>query len=244
MTEYKVVDATQLDTDMEALANSIRLKAGIAGKLVFPDEMIAAVNGIRTGGDTSVEDGLLEGTLSGDYTNDRITAIKMYGFAYCTSLTSVNLPNVISASKYAFSNCTSLISANLPKLETADTYMFSTCSKLESAKFPFLTSVPNSMFSSCNNLVTVDLGVAASIGTNVFNMNRNLTQLILRSPTVATLAGALYASSPIALGTGYIYVPSALIDEYKTATNWSTYAEQFRALEDYTVDGTTTGELI
>ena len=29
----------------------------------------------------------------------------------------------------------------------------------------------------------------------------------------------------------------------QAATNWSTYAAQFRALEDYTVDGTTTGEL-
>lgn len=35
----------------------------------------------------------------------------------------------------------------------------------------------------------------------------------------------------------------ALVDSYKAATNWSTYATQFRALEDYTVDGTITGEL-
>ena len=43
--------------------------------------------------------------------------------------------------------------------------------------------------------------------------------------------------------TGYIYVPRALVDSYKSATNWSTYASQFRALEDYTVDGTIMGEL-
>ena len=48
---------------------------------------------------------------------------------------------------------------------------------------------------------------------------------------------------PIASGAGYIYVPAALVDSYKVATNWSTYAAQFRALEDYTVDGTTMGEL-
>jgi hypothetical protein len=34
-----------------------------------------------------------------------------------------------------------------------------------------------------------------------------------------------------------------LVDEYKAATNWSTYAGRIRALEDYTVDGTITGEL-
>ena len=36
---------------------------------------------------------------------------------------------------------------------------------------------------------------------------------------------------------------AALVDSYKAATNWSTYADQIRALEDYTVDGTTTGAL-
>jgi hypothetical protein len=48
---------------------------------------------------------------------------------------------------------------------------------------------------------------------------------------------------------GYFYVPRALLSDddakkdYRRATNWSNFATQFRALEDYTVDGTTTGEL-
>ena len=37
----------------------------------------------------------------------------------------------------------------------------------------------------------------------------------------------------IASGTGYVYVPSALVNSYKSATNWSTYADQIRAIEDY-----------
>jgi hypothetical protein len=49
--------------------------------------------------------------------------------------------------------------------------------------------------------------------------------------------------NPNGLKDGYIYVPRALVDTYKVATNWVTYADQFRALEDYTVDGTITGEL-
>jgi hypothetical protein len=66
---------------------------------------------------------------------------------------------------------------------------------------------------------------------------RNTTQIVTLNKTNA------FADTPIASGTGYIYVPSALVDSYKAATNWSSYANQFRALEDYTVDGTTTGEL-
>jgi hypothetical protein len=33
-----------------------------------------------------------------------------------------------------------------------------------------------------------------------------------------------------------------MIDTLSSATNWSAFATQFRALEDYTKDGTTTGE--
>ena len=32
---------------------------------------------------------------------------------------------------------------------------------------------------------------------------------------------------------GYIYVPKALLEDYKVATNWSVYADKFRAIEDY-----------
>ena len=49
--------------------------------------------------------------------------------------------------------------------------------------------------------------------------------------------------NPTGAKDGYIYVPRNMVDTLKSATNWSTYADQIRALEDYTVDGTTTGEL-
>ena len=68
--------------------------------------------------------------------------------------------------------------------------------------------------------------------------------MIIRSETICTLSNKnAFSGSSVASGTGYIYVPKDLVESYKTATNWSTYATQFRALEDYTVDGTITGEL-
>jgi hypothetical protein len=39
--------------------------------------------------------------------------------------------------------------------------------------------------------------------------------------------------TPIANGTGYIYVPSTLVDTYKANGTWSNYAVQIRAIEDY-----------
>ena len=49
--------------------------------------------------------------------------------------------------------------------------------------------------------------------------------------------------NPAGAKDGYIYVPRNMIETLSNATNWSAYASQLRALEDYTVDGTTTGDL-
>ena len=108
-----------------------------------------------------------------------------------------------------------------------------------------ITSIGTLAFHSCSNLTTVDFPLVTSIGSNAFYNCSKLATLILRdTEEVCTLNGTnAFNSTKIASGTGYIYVPAALIDSYKAASNWSTYAAQFRALEDYTVDGTTTGAL-
>ena len=108
-----------------------------------------------------------------------------------------------------------------------------------------VTSIGNYAFAGRSNLTSADFPAATSIGEFAFSGPSNLTSLILRVTTqVCTLSNTnAFINTPIKSGTGYIYVPAALIDSYKTATNWTTYANQFRALESYTVDGTTTGEL-
>lgn len=121
---------------------------------------------------------------------------------------------------------------------------FSNCSVLTTIDFPVATSIGRSAFFSCKALTTVDFPVATSIRNNAFSNCSVLKSLLLRGNDVCELSNNnAFDSTPIKYGTGYIYVPSALIEQYKAATNWSTYAAQFRALEDYTVDGTITGEL-
>ena len=96
-----------------------------------------------------------------------------------------------------------------------------------------VTTVGKCAFYLCGNLVVADLPEVTSIDDSAFR-ECALTTLILRSETVASLGKtSAFNSTPIASGTGYIYVPAALVDSYKTATNWSTYANQFRAIEDY-----------
>ena len=130
------------------------------------------------------------------------------------------------------------------------TYAFSGCSQLTTADFSVATSVGDYAFSGCSALTAVDFPAVTRIESGVFNYCSKLTALILRSARMATLTNAnVCNSTPIKSGTGYIYVPRALLSDtdstkdYRQASNWSTYAAQFRALEDYTVDGTTTGAL-
>ena len=97
---------------------------------------------------------------------------------------------------------------------------------------------------------------ATLIEGSAFRASYELTAVVLCGDTVCTLvhANAFYNCfhyngtvdakyNPDGLKDGYIYVPKALIEDYKVATNWATYADQFRAIEDYTVDGTIYGEL-
>lgn len=107
-----------------------------------------------------------------------------------------------------------------------------------------LNSIAENSFLNCANLRIVDVPRVVSIEARAFHRCATLDTLILRNvDQVCKLKGAGLTATLIASGTGYIYVPAALVEDYKAATNWSTYAAQFRALEDYTVDGTTTGEL-
>lgn len=95
-------------------------------------------------------------------------------------------------------------------------------------------SVGDYAFYNSKALTGVDLHAATSIGTNAFAGCNALETFVLRSDTLATLKNKnAFSSTLIASGTGYIYVPRDLVDSYKAATNWSTYANQIRAVEDY-----------
>ena len=61
-----------------------------------------------------------------------------------------------------------------------------------------------------------------------------MSALILSGSSLCTLANsnALLNASLIQNGTGYIYVPSSLVDAYKSATNWTYFSNQISAIED------------
>jgi hypothetical protein len=180
-------------------------------------------DGYGQGGGASIWNTIVHGTVTEINDKDGLcTAVKGYAFYECKSLTSVIFPSATSIGDSAFSKCTNLSSVDLPSA----------------------TSLGGYAFNSCYVLATLDLPVVASIGSRAIYSTKLTTLVLRKSDAICTLASdsALY-NTPIRSGTGYIYVPSALIETYKTASNWSAYAARFRALEDYTVDGTITGDL-
>lgn len=52
MSVNKLVDSSQLDTDLTSVANAIRTKGGTAASLVFPSGFVSAINAISGGGST------------------------------------------------------------------------------------------------------------------------------------------------------------------------------------------------
>jgi hypothetical protein len=184
------------------------------------------------------------------------TKIGGYAFSSCDWLQTINAPNVENIGENAFYGCRNLVNVNFPllteigslgfcgcALDSADfplltkinMQVFNGCFNLKEVYFPLVTALGNKAFSGCNQLETADFPALTNISTLVFNRCIALTSLYLRHPdTVCYLAGTnSFDNTPIASGTGYIYVPSELIDGYKEANRWSTFASQIRGIDGH-----------
>jgi hypothetical protein len=155
---------------------------------------------------------LLENTLE-TLDNSVITSIRDRACHSATKLVTVNLPAVTNIGMYAFMSCTGLKTVNCP----------------------LATSISVQCFYDCKKLERVDFGKAKTISTLALNNATSLTELILRNTDAICILSNVNAlgNSGIANGLGYVYVPAALVDVYKADTNWSSFASQIRAIEDY-----------
>lgn len=187
----------------------------------------------------------------------KVTQIGLEAFYGCVSLESIELPALTIANNYIFSGCTGLKQASFAALTDVSESMFLNCSGLVDINLPAATSfsgnafrgctgltkivlpaaqsILNSAFYEATNLALVDIGAAVTLNYYAFGYCTSLETVILRNTeSLSTLADKYaFYNTPIADGTGYIYVPAALVDSYKAASNWSNYADQIRAIEDY-----------
>lgn len=177
-----------------------------------------------------------------------VTTVGQYAFEGCkiTEITSSNFPNLTTLDQHSFRTCQSVTHVNLPKVTAVAQYAFNTCQYVKEVRFDKATSTGNRSFVANSRLEKAVFPSLKSMAGLTFYQCYSLKAVILASETMCTLASTdAFNQCYHFLGTvngtwnpngdkdGYIYVPAALVDSYKAATNWSTYASQIRAIEDY-----------
>lgn len=234
MPNYKVIDADKLDTDLSTIANAIRTNNSSTEALEFPQGFVDGVNDISEDYLASVCN--LNVT---EIINSKITQIPDAFQRNSKALTKVSMSNLLVLPTSVFASCSALTDINFPKVTTINSEAFGS-SSINKAYFPEVTTFEGwgYIFYFCRSLTKAYFPkLTSSIGDATFNNCINLETLVLGSDTFCALTDSnALGETPIAGyhgKTGYIYVKRALIDTYKAATNWSTYAAQFRAIEDY-----------
>lgn len=163
-------------------------------------------------------------------------------------LTVVDAPLVESIGTNCFQYSKALTSANYPLLTKLNNYVFGDCSALSEVHLPNITSVGNSALLG-TAVEILDFPKVTSIGSQAFQSCSKLKLLVLRAEQVVSLSNYnafKYTLLETNNGASFnVLVPSSVKSKYPSATNWSTFPNYtvFKVLEDYTVDGTATGEL-
>lgn len=168
-------------------------------------------------------------------------SIGNYAFRYCYGMMGdIVLPNTVtSIGQYSFANCDEMETFTAAgSITTLGTYTFNGASgrvmDLRECHMPNLgTSIALNLnwgsttaANACQHLEVCDIGKAKSIAANTFANCYKLQTLIMRRTSVTTLANvSAFLNTPLRGRnslTAKIYVPEALIDDYKAASNWKT----------------------
>ena len=180
-----------------------------------------------------------------------IQSISNFAFMSCFSLVSITIPNgVTSIGNTVFYNCYTLASIAIPNGVTSiGGTMCANCTRLASITIPgSVTNIGQSAFT--NNYALKSITIADGVSSLAMGMFGSCysVALIVVPNSVASIGGSAFsncsgvslydftaAASVPALSTSSVFsgipedcqirVPASLVDEWKAATNWSTYAD-------------------
>lgn len=163
-----------------------------------------------------------------------VTEIGDSAFYYCYGLKEIKLnPNITTIGTYAFSSNKCLKTVNtLGSITKVNQYTFMSSGSLQSIEIPnTVTSIEQGSFSGCHSLskITIPSGVT-SIAAQAFSYCYGLIEIHLKPTTPPTLANTNAFTR--LNGNCIIYVPRStdqtVLNAYKTASNWSTYASKMQ----------------
>ena len=186
------------------------------------------MNTIEKLGDEETFRNIVERTIT-EFEDSEMEAIGEYAFYYCSTLTSLSLPAATRIGESAFGNCSALTNVSLPAVTRVERSAFQNCNALTSISLPAVTQIGDYAFRNCSALISVSLPTVKKIESWAFEKCSALTTLYIgtESDTVCTLSSTYAFPSNIT----NIYVPVELVDAYKTATNWSSFASSIQGYE-------------
>ena len=122
-----------------------------------------------------------------------------------SDINKVILPECNYIEGYTFSNCSALSQISLPRYEYIDKYTFYECTSLNSINLPICSYIGDDAFKGCTLLSRITIGYSS----------------------ICSLYGSMvFDRTKITSSTGSIYVPTSLVDSYKSANNWSYFSTQ------------------
>lgn len=147
---------------------------------------------------------------------DCITSIGYSAFTYCRSLTTCTIGSgVTSINQSAFYNCTSLSSITIPN-SVIGIYGDFTSGNIRGA------------FTYCTSLSNVEIGSGILwIDDYVFYGCTALTSVMVNATTPPSISSNTFGNTN---SNFIIYVPSASVNAYKSASRWSNYADRIQAI--------------
>lgn len=157
-----------------------------------------------------------------EFDTKKVTSMNSTVFQ-CEKLTNINLENFNTSNvtnfKAMFMSCTSLPTLDLSGFDTSKVtnfeWMFFNCAKLEEI-----------------DLSSFDTNSATTTQEMLWNCPKLVKVIINRNEVFKMTNVNMLQVTPIENGTGYVYVPDNMVEAYKSATNWSAYADQIKPLSE------------
>lgn len=177
------------------------------------------------GGGEWTTDGIANGTEPSGNIVITTPNIKQEAFRYCSNVGKIDIKSATTIPINAFRDCsvTEIVSLSLQR---TGSYSIGYCSSLSVCTIPKCNYLESSTFANDSELLTVDCTPTQINRGNVFNNCSKLQNLIVRTATLCSLGNTNNFTNTPFMGynslSGTLYVPSALVEDYKTATNWST----------------------
>lgn len=165
--------------------------------------------------------------------SEDITNLQYMMFSNCQSLEEIYIPqSVVNASTIIFRNCAALKKVKLSENFTGNISdnVFNSCERLTEFTIPSNVTVIGASAFAFAGLIEITIPEnVTSIGAQAFRGCSQLNRVYLKSTTPPVLANSNAFQN--AYNNMKIYVPQGSLEAYKTADNWTVYADKMQEMQ-------------